>query len=266
MLLNSVFIISREALEAALMISILLALTRLMGLTARSWVTGALVAGLIGSVLYAVFFDVLSSMFDGVGQEVINATMQYLVFAALLFCLYQGARYLSGTQRPGKLLTTLMAVAVGLAVTREGSEVLIYLTGFWRAGDIFVSVATGSAIGLLIGVSAGVLLYYLLIMQPERRARIAIQLTLALIGAGMCAQATQLLVQANWIDAAGPLWDSSALLAEGSPLGQLLYALIGYESTPTAIEVVIYVISLSLMALMYALGRRHQSRQTMVPA
>jgi high-affinity iron transporter len=70
----------------------------------------------------------------------------------------------------------------------------------------------------------------------------------------MSAQATGLLIQADWLSVAGPVWDSSGLIAEDSLPGQLLYALIGYEASPSAIEVFIYAASLAIMALSVLIG------------
>ena len=55
-----------------------------------------------------------------------------------------------------------------------------------------------------------------------------------------------LLVQADWLPASQPLWNSSAWLPEGSLLGQLLYALIGYEATPGPWQVGLYGASILL--------------------
>jgi high-affinity iron transporter len=70
----------------------------------------------------------------------------------------------------------------------------------------------------------------------------------------MSAQATGLLIQADWISVAGPIWDSSAFIAEDSLTGQLLYALIGYEASPSATEAVIYAASAGVMAISVLIG------------
>jgi high-affinity iron transporter len=58
------------------------------------------------------------------------------------------------------------------------------------------------------------------------------------------AQSAQLLMQADWIDQTYPLWDSLWLIDERSLTGQMLYALMGYEATPTSKEVLFYIASL----------------------
>ncbi len=70
----------------------------------------------------------------------------------------------------------------------------------------------------------------------------------------MISQAALLLIQADWLPAQLPLWDTSAWLAEQSFTGMLLYALIGYEATPTAIQAACYFggLLLLLMVILYA--------------
>lgn len=66
----------------------------------------------------------------------------------------------------------------------------------------------------------------------------------------MTLQIAQLLAQADWIPSQYPLWNSSALISENSLTGQLLYALIGYEATPTPIQIISYLISLLLIIVL----------------
>ena len=95
----------------------------------------------------------------------------------------------------------------------------------------------------------------MLIAQPARRA-LSISLgLLLLIGAGMSSQATRLLIQADWISAGGALWDTSGILAEDSLSGQLLYALVGYEASPSALEVAAYVAAIAFLLTAFSAGR-----------
>jgi high-affinity iron transporter len=129
-----------------------------------------------------------------------------------------------------------MALVVTLAITREGFEILVYLLGF--AGNLqqLLVVLIGSAIGAGIGISIGALVYYLLRSLPRGPSLLTSLLLLVLVAAGLVSQAALLLIQADWLPSQLPLWDSSGLIAEDSVTGQLLYALIGYEATPTAIQ------------------------------
>jgi len=60
----------------------------------------------------------------------------------------------------------------------------------------------------------------------------------------MASQAILLLNQADWLPFTPTAWDSSGLLSESSVLGQLAYALIGYEATPSIMQVSAYLLGL----------------------
>jgi len=253
MLVNSVVIVLREVLEAALMVSVLLAVSRLLQLGTR-WLVYALVLGGIGAAAYGRFINPISELFDGVGQELVNAALQYAVFAALAVTAFLTARQRGKPCAGDSMLPTLMAISVALAVTREGSEILIYVSGFVQMSDVLSSVAIGSLAGAAIGFSVGVLFYYLLLAMAPLHALLLSLVLLGLAASGMSAQATGLLIQADWIAIAGPIWDSSAIIAEDSLTGQLMYALVGYEASPSATEAGIYAASAAVMAVSVVIG------------
>ena len=69
-----------------------------------------------------------------------------------------------------------------------------------------------------------------------------------LLAASMASQFARVLIQADFLPSlASPLWDSSWLLGNNSPLGGLLHALVGYEARPAGMQVVFYVASLLLI-------------------
>jgi len=240
MLLSSVILVLREVLEAALLFSLLMALSVRLRISLR-WVLVALVAGTLGAAICGFNIDRISELYDGVGQEVLNAALQFGIFLLLCGVGVTAVLRVRGFAVPLQLLPVLMAMCVALAITREGSEIMIYLSGFLQIGDQWAAVLTGSVIGAGIGVSVGAVFYFaMLTLQPRLAAVVGAGL-ISLIAAGMTLQATELLIQADWLPADYPLWDSSAILSEQSVAGQLLYALVGYEATPTALQLAVYL-------------------------
>jgi high-affinity iron transporter len=254
MLLNSVVIVLREVLEAALLLSVLLASGRFLDLDNR-WIRLAMSLGIVGAAVYGYMLGPISDLFDGVGQEVVNALLQFVDFVFVVAVVFLASCRMQRPHRYHSALQLTMAAAVALAVVREGAEILIYVSGFWSMGDVFSAVGIGSIIGASIGFSVGVLIYFLLLAQPRKRALPVIVLLLLFIAAGMSSQATRLLIQADWISTAGALWDTSTILSEDSPPGQLLYALVGYEASPAAIEVVMYIGGMLLVVAAHLAGR-----------
>ena len=141
----------------------------------------------------------------------------------------------------------LMVATVALAMVREGSELFVFYTAFLSQTGSALQAATSGFIGLSVGMSAGVIGYYSLVTQKPNIARIFQAVLLALIGTGMAMQATQLLIQVDWISVNEPIWDSSWLVAEASATGQVLYAVFGYEATPSMIEIILYFISMAMI-------------------
>lgn len=254
MLLTSVIIILREVLEAALLLTILLAMSRFIGLNTR-WFLLALALGGLGSIVYGNNLAAISNAFDGTGQELLNACLHILIYALLLIST---SLMVINYYRPGYRLSLLkwcMLLAVMSSILREGAEIYIYLYTFHTQPELFGSVLKGALIGAGIGFSIGALLYYLLLALPERHTLLITCILLTIVAGGMCSQAVQLLIQIDWLPSQMPLWDTSALLREDSLLGQLLYALMSYEASPTPLEVFLYAMSLAVMAL--TLGFTH---------
>jgi len=246
MLLTSVVLVLREVLEAALLFSLLMALSKRLGISWR-WVSVALIVGLLGAAIYGFNIDIVSEWFDGVGQEVVNAFLQIVIYALLCLLATFAARYSRGFVVPEALLTMLMGASVALAIVREGAEIMIYLSAFVQLPDQLTSVLAGSAIGAGIGVSVGAVFYYALLNLGRRAAIIIGAVLLTLVAAGMASQAAQLLIQADWLPSQYPVWDSSWLVEEQTVTGQLLYALIGYEATPAPLQLFIYAVAILLI-------------------
>jgi len=261
MLLTSVIVVLREVLESALLISVLIALSGTLGIP-RRWVVWALGLGLAGAVGFSLGFNTISDWFDGVGMEVVSAFMQGLIYLLLVAFALLVLWNSNSTRTGGLLMRIIMVLIVALAVAREGVEVLIYMYAYSDSLPQFIHALTGAVIGAAIGISIGVLLYYLLSHPVIGKSPTTGLVLLALIGAGLLSQAILLLIQADWVPSHLPLWDTTDWLSESSVTGQLLYVLIGYEATPTAIQVGFYFGALIVMLTLAVLTAVFQSRST----
>ena len=260
MLLNSVILILREVLEAAVLVSVLLALSHNLGQGGR-WFVLSLPITAVGTVLFASTLDVITDSLDGAGQEVTNAGLQFFVYLQTLCIIVIAAR----PPVHKVLFTGLMASAVSCAMIREGSEMYLYISSFASVDELRTPVFTGSAIGAGIGISVGVLLYSALNAVSGRVCYRLCILTLCLIGAGMVMQATMLLEQVDWLPSGKAVWDSSFLVAEQSIPGELMYAVFGYESTPSSVQLLLYGAGLVLMACAYLLAYKFRKFENAQP-
>jgi high-affinity iron transporter len=251
MLLNAVIITLREVLEAALLTSMLLVLCQLMKKDKR-WVILALGFGLIGAYAYASNIQTISNLFEGVGQEILNAGLHCIIFLALFFIFISSRNAINISGWP-QLQVTMMILAVIVSSGREGAEIILYIQGFLSLPDMLSTVLIGSIVGAGIGLSIGLLFYYLLISLPVKIGLWLALISLTLVGGSMMSQAVQLLIQADILTATIPIWNSSELISERSVVGQLLYALVGYEATPTFMQVIAYgfgIMSIATVAVM----------------
>jgi high-affinity iron transporter len=96
-----------------------------------------------------------------------------------------------------------------------------------------------------------VLTYGGLLTIPTRYIFQVTSVLIALLAAGLAAQAVQ------FLDAAGvvttlekTVWDTSAWLSESSLFGKLLHTLIGYTERPSEMQLLVYVAVLVVMAVL----------------
>ncbi len=265
----SSIILFRESLEAALIISIVLTATR--GLRHRGlWVNIGVLAGIAGAIVVAVFARQISDLAEGTGQELFNACV--LLTACVMLgwhnvWMASHARELSAqVNRVGRAVHTgerhmsALAIVVGLAVLREGSEVVLFLTGI-LAGDAQVSlVLAGAAMGLAAGVLFGVLLYLGMMRIPVRHLFTATSGLILVLAAGLAAQAAGYLIQAGYIPALQePIWDSSAFLTDNSIMGRLLHSLMGYTARPSGMQLVFWACTFVVIWGLMALPRKRSA-------
>lgn len=246
MLLNAVIIILREVLEAALIVSVFLALSQLLN-RRLWWMMLAMAAGFVGAYVYAANLGQISMAMEGTGQEVLNAILHSLIFVFLLLFIISVPHQTKPAWRRLNLLTIIFAVMT--AIVREGSEIILYINGFVGIPELLSPVLMGGAVGAGIGLSVGVFFYYVLVNMRSVHGIWLGYLILLLVGGSMVAQSVEFMIQADYIPATRPLWDSSHLISERSAIGQLLYALIGYEATPAPQQVVAYFSSIAMLIL-----------------
>lgn len=233
MLLDAILIVLHETLEAGVLVSLLASASRGRAL-GLGWLVAALPVGLLAAVVYALELRTISAWFDGTGQELLNAALVYaisLLLLAVLALLPMASRY-------GCALAKCMTAIVVLAVSREGGEILIFFSSYVRVEAELVRALTSGFVGLLVALSVGMLAFLILTSVRSTLALGAQSILLALVCIGMAVQGTQLLTQADWLPAGQPVWDSSWLLDEASMLGQMVYAVFGYEATPAPGEVI----------------------------
>lgn len=263
-MLATAIIVFREVLEAALVIGIVLAATQ--GLARRNvWVSLGIVAGIAGAGLVALFADVISAALAGAGQEVFNSGI--LLFAVVMLGWHnvwmrrhgremaQQMRDVGQAIKVGDRSMYMLAVVVGLAVLREGSEVVLFLYGIAVAQqDSSRLMISGGLLGLLSGAAMGLLMYRGLLRISSRHLFTVTTWLITLLAAGMAAQAAGFLTQADLLPPlVQSMWDTSGILAQSSIPGRVLQTLVGYVDHPNGMQVLFYAATLVSIAVLMRL-------------
>lgn len=259
-------IVFREVLEAAIVVGLVLAAAQ--GLPRRGlWVGSGIAAGLAGAVLVAAFAGAIAEAAAGMGQEIFNATVLFGAVGMLgwhnIWMARHGAALAKDINAVGRDVVAgvrpqyLLATVVGLAVLREGSEVVLFLYGIAIAQqDRASAMFAGALFGLATGGGFGYLLYLGLLRFAARYLFTVTGWLIALLAAGMAAQGAGFLMQADLLPALGdPLWDTSNLLSQQSLVGNLLSVLVGYLDRPAGIQVLFYALTLTTILVLSRIYR-----------
>jgi len=262
-MLATAIIVFREVLEASLVVGIVLAASR--GVVGRGvWVTSGIAAGVLGSALVAACAEAIAAAVNGIGQELFNAAILFTAVAMLgwhnVWMNRHGRELAAAAASLGKAVLGrsrplyALALVVGIAVLREGSEVVLFLYGIAVASGVgALSMLGGGILGLAGGAAIGAVIYFGLLAIPLRQLFTVTSWLILLLAAGMASQGAAFLMQANLLPSLGnELWDTSSILSERSMLG----VLIGYSAQPAGIQVVFYLATLfGIGTLMRVVGR-----------
>jgi high-affinity iron transporter len=270
--LAALIIVFREVFEAGLIIGIVLAVTGSVPHRNR-WIGGGVLVGAFAACIVAAFAGALSQLFAGMGQELFNAAILGLAVIMLTWhnvWMARHGREIAGEMRAvgqavadGTKSLLALAVVVGVAVLREGSEVALFLYGVAASdGGSALSLAIGGIIGLALGGAVCLLTYFGLMRIPARALFATTTVLITLLAAGMAAQAVAFLERANWLTRLDTVvWDSGWLLSDKSIAGRTMHTLIGYTDQPTEMQLLVYVAVLIVtVILMRLIGTQQANR------
>ena len=261
-MLAAFVIVFREVIEAGLIVGIVLAATRGIPRNGR-WVCAGIVGGVVGACLVAAFAGELGDLFQGSGQELFNAAI--LLFAVVMLVWHnvwmarhgrdmaQRLRAVGAEVATGDRSLAALAFVVGIAVLREGSEVVLFLYGVLMNGDSSATIASGGALALLAGALLSAGMYRGLLTIPAKRLFAVTSALIVLLASGLASQAVAFLQQGGFIGVlTRPLWDTSWILKDGGIPGKLLRTLIGYTAQPDGAQLLAYAATILVMLVLMA--------------
>ncbi len=275
-MLGALIIVFREVIEAGLIVGIVMAATR--GVAGRGrWISLGIGAGILGAAVVALFAGAISQSFEGVGQELFNACILGVAVIMLMWHNAWMARHgreiaaemksIGTAVSEGAKPLTALAVVVGVAVLREGSEVVLFLYGIFATGTSGAALLVGGLLGVAAGAAFTALTYLGLVAIPNRYIFSVTSWLIALLAAGMAAQAVQFLSNAGVVIVLDrTVWDTSWILSDGSLFGKLMHTLIGYTERPTELQLMAYIATLFAMFLLMRIARYQPRLRVTTPA
>jgi high-affinity iron transporter len=271
-MIGTFVVAARESLEAALVITILLACLRRAGRSDQfRYVWIGVAAGLVACVGFAAITDYLESLFDGRGEQVFQAAIMTAAVLAVTTMVLWMHRHAATMRRTiereaesilerGEVVSLVMLAAI--AVFREGAEMILFLWGLALSSHpSHVAMLAGGLLGIGSAVGCAWLLYV-----GAVRLNLAIffrvtEAVLILMAAGMLSQAANRLIGVGLLDPViGQVWNTSWLLDERGPVGTIASILVGYRSRPSLVEAAVYFSYVAAVAILLRATRDEPRR------
>jgi len=254
-MIETLLIMWRETLEAALVVGILLTYLRQSG--HRSGVPAVWAGAGAGVVAAAV-----SGIVSGGAVGLLDPDTQLLVQVGILVAaaatvswmvlwMSQHARSLRGElqQKADVALASGrrlgLALVAFVAVFREGVETVLFLWGIgaqhgFRLTAVPVIGAGLAGAGLAVGTAW--LFFRGFAFLNLRTFFRTTGVLLLLVAGGLLVSAANQLIGLGWLPPIVPqVWNTSWLVPDGSVVGAILGALMGYRSRPSLLEVLVFV-------------------------
>ena len=253
---NVAFVVWRESVEALLVIGILNAwLGRQPDVArrGRTFLWAGVAAGLVAAFVLGAVFIVFGEAIPDDAQQAYQAAAVLLAAALIVQMVFWMRKH--GRTLKRELETALQEAAArsgwwavfalaAIAVAREGTETAVFLFGTLAAARSSANAGPVIAI-MLMGFVLALATYYVLQVGSRILSwRVFFRITEVML---LFLAASLLMTGADYLGdlgivpkLSGRLWDSSALLPDGGPLGGLVGSLTGYRARPDLVEVLVY--------------------------
>ncbi len=264
-------VVFREALEASLILGIIL--TVLSKLGAMRYVSHVVVGVVAALALSVGLGNWLSSMTDSAQESagpIIEGVISLLAFGVLTYMFFwmeKQARHIK-SDIESKMEVALSArdymAIVSLpffAVLREGAETVLFLKA--------VSIQSGGSVSWIGGVTGCALAVFIIVLMFARGRRMPMRqlfqwtgIFIIFIAAGLLGYGLHELGEVGWVPVGiEHLYDMNSVLNEKKGVGSFLKALFGYNGNPSLTETVMYWVYLVTM-LGFAFRKKSAQPQT----
>lgn len=252
---SALLIVFREAFEIAIVVTVILAATQQVA-RRGVWIAAGIASGLVSVGILACFAPLINQLATQLGQHIFHALVlfvaSFLIAGSVIWMHRHGRemtmrmKQISQSVSLGQTPLYMLAIVTGLAVLRDGSEVVLFLYGIYSTGEAsFSDLIWGSFFGAGLGLLTGIVMYLGLIRIPVKQLFSLSGGLLTFLAAGMVAKGIGHLVKAGLVPAMiNPLWNTSTILSQHSLLGRFLSVIIGYQDQPSLMQVIFYILTL----------------------
>lgn len=263
--MGAAFLITlREGIEAALVVSIILAYLNTIGRQDRHatvWagtglaVLTSLVAGLVVFLTAGALSETAEEAFEGIASLFAVGVLTWMIF-----WMRRQARHIKGELqgRVDLALQTGSAVALGalafVVVVREGLETVLFLFSAIRTtAESSVALGyLGAALGLLTAIALGFLIYRGGIRLNLRTFFKVTGALILVVAAGLLAGGIHELQEIGWIAGEeAKAFDISSALSDEAGVGAFLRAMFGYNADPSWIEFSAWAVYLVITGFLF---------------
>jgi len=260
--LSSFLITLREGLEAALIIGIILAyLARTGNRQGFKPVWLGVSLAVVGSLIAGAAIYLLAGEFSGRAEEVFEGLAMFLAVGVLTWMIFWMRKQAVNIKahlhaQIQSVLTSssslgLVAIAF-VVVVREGIETVLFLFAATRVAESPVLFTAGGFLGLAIAIGIGYSIYKGSSRLNLRAFFNVTSLVLIIFAAGLLAHGIHEFHEVGIIPpVVEHVWDINHVLPEKSTLGRFLTAITGYNANPSLVEVVAYLVYLTLVLGVY---------------
>ncbi|TAH52478.1 MAG: iron transporter [Chloroflexota bacterium] len=241
----------REGLEAALIVGIVISYLSKMGHQTQlrfAWV--GVILAMIVSALAAFGLQWVGTSLEEPYEQIFEGSMMFLAVGVLTWMIfwmrYQG-RFMKRDLEHQVETALASGAAFGvfgltfLAVFREGIETALFLSVSAFASDAGATLI-GSVIGLALAMAVGYAIYVMAMRLNIRLFFDVTSILLLVFAAGLFAHGIHEFQEIGWLPMlTQSAWNTEGVLSNGSFVGSILRALVGYNATPSVLEVIAYI-------------------------
>jgi len=248
-------VVFREFLEIALLLGVIMAVTKPIRNSRTYIVLGALI-GIVLAAIFALSTRAISTSFGGLGDELFDSCTILLTAAIISWTVVWMQGYtkkikkdlskLSENITAGRASQFMLVLVVATAILREGAEIILFVYSVSSVENIQgTQYLIGIGIGALSGLIIGVGLYLGLMKFAGKYVFKTSTVLLTMIAAGLAAEAAGILTSSGFIELySDQLWDTSWLVSNESIIGKILNIIIGYDSRPNGMQLAFYLASI----------------------